>query len=81
MKKTSEELLQEHLAIVSGALAECVREARPRQDDEFGERRSGELAHAVSLLKASARLGVALAKLKGEFQHNIKVARDTPSKN
>ena len=81
MKKTSEELLQDHLAIVSGALAECVREARPRQDDEFGERRSGELAHAVSLLKASARLGVALAKLKGEFQHNIKVARDTPSKN
>ncbi|HEY5346908.1 MAG TPA: hypothetical protein VIJ72_01855 [Rhizomicrobium sp.] len=80
MKKTSEELLQDHLAIISGALAQCVSEANPRTDDEYGHRRSGELAHAVSLLKASARLGLALAKLKGEFRHNIRVARDTPSK-
>ena len=80
-KKTSEELLQDHLGIVGAMLSQCAQEAKPDPDDEFGARRSGELVNAAMLLKASARLGFALAKLKGEFQHNIRVDRDTPSKS
>ena len=74
-EKTTESLLQDHLEIVSRALAQCVREAEPNPDDEYGTHRNIELGNAVMLLKASARLGFALAKLKGEFRHNIRVDR------
>lgn len=73
--RSTESLLQDHLEIVTAALARCVREAEPDPNDEYGTRRNTELSNAAALLKASARLGFALAKLKGEFRHAISVSR------
>ena len=41
--------------------------------DEYGHRRAREIENAVTLLKVSADLGLAIAKIKGEYNHNINV--------
>ncbi|HEY0282485.1 MAG TPA: hypothetical protein VGC27_07670 [Rhizomicrobium sp.] len=41
--------------------------------DEYGHRRAREIENAVTLLKVSAEVGLAIAKIKGEYNHNINV--------
>ena len=41
--------------------------------DEYGHRRAREIENAVTLLKVSAEVGLAIAKIKGEYNHNIYV--------
>jgi hypothetical protein len=41
--------------------------------DEFGYRRSSAVSDAVTLLKVSAEIGIAIAKIKGEYNHTINV--------
>ena len=78
MKRTAtpEDVITEHLALVAGALQDCFTRAQNITDDnEYGHKRSREFSSAVTLLKASAKLGLALARIKGEFNQNIRVHR------
>ena len=78
MKKntTPENVITEHLALVAGALQDCFTRAEGIvENDEYGHRRAREFSSAVTLLKASAKLGLALARIKGEFNQNIRVHR------
>jgi hypothetical protein len=75
--------LEDNLAEVTRAIAECFEAARiiPRREDEFGHLRHSEYGNAVALLKASAKIGRTLAQIQGgKFDHNISVTRRiTPS--
>ena len=78
MKKntTPEDVITEHLALVAGALQDCFTRAQGiTENDEYGHKRGREFSSAVTLLKASAKLGLALARIKGEFNQNIRVHR------
>jgi hypothetical protein len=57
------------------ALSECFTLSRGFDPggDQYGHRHAREIENAVSLLKASAKLGVTIAKLKGEHRQNINV--------
>jgi hypothetical protein len=72
---TPESVITDQLALVAQALADCFDKARSVGDDASGYTRQGEFASAATLLKASAKLGLALAKIKGEFNQNIRVQR------
>jgi len=75
--------LEDNLAEVNRAIAECFEAARtiPRVIDEYGHMRHSEYSNAVSLLKASAKIGRTLAQIQGgKFDHTISVTRRiTPS--
>lgn len=76
-------MLEETLAEVRQAIAECFSAARsiPLAADEYGHHRAREYQNAVELLKMSAEVGLALARLKGEFNQNINVVRsEAPAK-
>jgi hypothetical protein len=70
------EHLDRQLARLTEALGTCLDQADavPREDDEYGHRRAGEIAHAVAFAKASAKLIASLAKVNHQFQHNITVS-------
>jgi len=74
--KNAETLLTEQIARCAEALKDCLAEAVPRPGDEEGWRRDAELVNAAKLLKASARLAEALARLRGETRHSIHVTRE-----
>ena len=77
MEKTPERLLNDHLAASLAAMEDCLAHSRAEKpDDPYGHQRHGDLAYVAKLMKASARLTEALAKLKGETSHNIHVHRD-----
>jgi len=67
--------LAETLAAISGSFAEVRKfdESGARARDEFGNKRSAAVADAVKLLAVSAELGNAIAKVKGQYNHNINV--------
>jgi hypothetical protein len=76
-----EHLLNEHLATCLAAMQDCLAHARePRDNDEYGNQRRGDLAYVAKLMKASARLTIALARLKGDTRHNIHVSREAADK-
>jgi len=80
MKKTGatpQSILSDQLALCTEALRDCFDGARAARagNDQYGHRKSGELTAAVAILKASAKLGTALAKINGEFHHNIRVEK------
>ena len=47
----------------------------PREQDEYGHHRAGEITHAMQIARTSAKLVASLAKLDREFRHNISVSR------
>jgi bacterioferritin (cytochrome b1) len=75
--KTVETLLNDQLAACLMAMQDCLAHSRKdNDDDDYGHLRREDVAHMAKLMKASARLTEALAKLKGESRMNIHVTRD-----
>jgi len=73
---TPETLLTDQLAACLEAMRDCIDMSRkPNAEDDYGNLRREDLAHVAKLMKASARLTEALAKLKGETSQNIRVTR------
>jgi translation initiation factor 2 gamma subunit (eIF-2gamma) len=67
--------LKAELAVILKGVTDCF-EVTNKIDfvrDEYGHRRAREIENAVTLLKVSADLGLAIAKIKGEYNHNINV--------
>jgi hypothetical protein len=74
--KTAEQSLNDQLAACLAGVEDCLAQSRrPRDDDPHGHQRRAELAYVAKLMKASARLTEALAKLKGETRQEIFVVR------
>lgn len=67
--------LETELAVILQAVNDCfdVTHKISFERDEYGHRRQREIGNAVSLLKVSTELGITIAKIKGEFNHNINV--------
>ena len=76
MKNTPEDLLQSQLAQCAAALKSCLEAAEKARAEDQDELRRDELDGAVALLNASARLGEALGRLRGETSHKIHVSKD-----
>jgi hypothetical protein len=73
---STDQTLNSQLAACLAAMEDCLAQSqRPRTDDPHGQQRRAELAYVAKLMKASARLTEALAKLKGETSQNIRVTR------
>jgi hypothetical protein len=77
-------VLSEQMALCRDAIADCFKEAREWSQfsnrvplDDIVHNRSREIGSATNLLKACAELTLAAGKLKGEFDHRIRVTRDT----
>jgi hypothetical protein len=70
-------VLEAELAETLQAIKDSFEDARTldRRVDEFGHRRSSVVNDAVKLLTVSAEIGLAIAKIKGEFNQNISVLR------
>lgn len=69
------------MALCRDAVADCFDQAKVHShnsQDEYGHRRSNEIGSAVTVLKVTAKLGAALAKIRGgSFDHRVTVTRDT----
>jgi hypothetical protein len=78
-----QQLLEDTLAEVRQAVSDCFAAAReiPPEADEYGHHRAREFENATGLLKMGAELGCALARVRGEFNHNIRVTRDETMRN
>lgn len=77
MEKNPTHLLQDQLATCLAAMQDCLAHSRQgRDDDKYGHMRRHDVAYVAKLMKASALLTAALAKLNGETSHNIHVTRD-----
>jgi hypothetical protein len=58
-------------------MQDCLAHSRQAHDeDKYGHMRRNDVAYVAKLMKASARLTEALAKLKGDTRHAIHVTRD-----
>ena len=67
--------LEAELAATVQAVTDCF-EVTKKVDfvrDEYGHRRAREIENAVTLLRVSGELGLAIAKIKGEHNQNINV--------
>ncbi len=69
--------LETQLAMITKALASCFAQAEAPDRTIYGTQRRDEFGFAERLLALSAALGQALARLKGEFHHEISVSRPT----
>ena len=79
-----EAVLSEQMALCRDAIADCFKEAREWSAlgvrvplDDVVRNRGNEFGNATALLKACAELTLAAGKLRGEFDHRIRVTRDT----
>ncbi|HXC54044.1 MAG TPA: hypothetical protein VNU97_01995 [Rhizomicrobium sp.] len=72
------------IAALEAQLALCLEEARKAmaraeavrpEDDEYGHRADGAYGRAMRFMKMSAKLGLALGKLKGEHTSHIQIRR------
>ncbi len=74
--------IDDQLAVMTEAMRECLGHAKELAvlDDGYGHRRAAEFGNAVSLSRSSAKLLLALAKIRGQFNHNINVTRGVPAK-
>jgi len=76
-KDAPEDVLNRQLATCLAAMQDCLENSRAprRPDDTYDRVRTRNLDQVATLMKASAELTLALAKLKGETSHNIHVTR------
>jgi len=73
---TPEQLLQQQLATCLAAMQDCLAHSRVQNpEDRYGSQRRYDVAYVAKLMKASARLTAALARLKGETSHAVHVTR------
>jgi hypothetical protein len=72
-----EQELESQAAALGELVAFCLEEARKiaRESDPYGHGRAKEIENAVVMAKASAKLALAAARMRGEFHHNINIAR------
>jgi len=79
---TPEDVLNRQLATCLAAMQDCLQKSRaPCPDNDVYDRaRTRNLDQVATLMKASAELTLALAKLKGETSHNIHVTRQAGDK-
>jgi hypothetical protein len=70
--------LEAQLALMTAAVARCFALAEGDDRTEYGTLRQDEYERAARLLALSGSLGAALAKIRGKFEHEIKVMRDAP---
>lgn len=76
MEDSPERLLQQQLAACLAAMQDCLAHSRREHSgDDYGHVRRHDVAYMAKLMKASARLTLALARLKGETRHNVHVTR------
>lgn len=74
--RSVEDLLQDQLAACLAATQDCLDRSRQTSaDDPYGHIRRHDVAYVAKLMKASARLTEALAKLRGESRQTIHVTR------
>ena len=73
---TPERLIHDQLASCLAAMQDCLAHSRKdKDDDKYGHLRRNDVAYVAKLMKASARLTEALAKLKGESFQTIRVEK------
>ena len=77
-KEDAAKNIEHQLSLITAALAECLKEGAPDEDDRDSYRRGAELDQARKLARVSARLAEALARLNGQTRHTIHVMRDGP---
>jgi hypothetical protein len=71
-----ETLIGNQLATCLAAMQDCLAHSRAENDnDSHGHLRRHDVAYFAKLMKASARLTEALAKLKGQSRIDIHVQR------
>src|ERR1700761_3919412 len=75
---TAEKLLENQLSVLSTFAAESLAAATALDaaDVDQAYRRDSEIAHALSIARATAQLGTALGKLRGEFTHRMIIRRE-----
>jgi hypothetical protein len=77
---TPEILIGGQLTACLAAMQDCLDHARGQNDrDTHGHLRRDDLACFAGLMKASARLTEALARLRGQTRHDIRVWRGAPA--
>lgn len=72
-----EALIEKQLEAMSAAVEECLRRAGKVEEgaEVWGHIRNEETADAVKLADSCAHLVEAVAKMRGRFDHNIRVER------
>ncbi len=76
MTHSPETLIGSQLAACLAAMQDCLEHSRAESgNDAHGHLRRNDVAYVAKLMKASARLTEALAKLKGQSQVTIHVQR------
>lgn len=75
-----EALIEKQLESMFAAVEECLRRAGKVEEgpDVWGHIRNEETADAVKLADCCAHLVEAVAKMRGRFDHNIRVERKNP---
>ncbi|MGH6872196.1 MAG: hypothetical protein ACREHE_11880 [Rhizomicrobium sp.] len=65
--------LHRQIAAFTAELENCLQAARSvgAADDDRGHARAGEVANALALGRASAKLALAMSKLQGQVNHNF----------
>ncbi len=67
--------LEAQLALMTAAVARCFERSEGEDRSHYQTLRSDEIGNAARLISLSAEMGHALAKLRGKFEHEIKVVR------
>ena len=76
MTHTPETLIASQMAACLAAMQDCLEHSRTENsNDSHGHLRRNDVAFFAKLMKASARLTEALAKLKGQSRIDIRVQR------
>ncbi len=60
---------------MTAAVARCFERMEGEDRTQYGTLRRDEIGNAERLLALSSGIGLALAKIKGKFEHEIKVVR------
>lgn len=73
-----EGLIEKQLDMMAAAMEECLRRAGKVEEgaEVWGHVRNEETAGAVKLADSCARLVAAMAKMRGRFDHRIRVQRE-----
>jgi len=74
-RSRAEAEIEAQLGLMTAAIARCFERSEEEDLTAFQNMRSYEIGHAARLIALTAEMGQALAKLKGKFEHEIRVLR------